>query len=850
MKRSIRRAMKRRFLKSSMAMAVAATTVLIPFAFSPAAHAEEAAAVKLRLMETSDIHDHIMDYDYYSDAATEKFGLARTATLIQKMRSEAKNSILVDNGDLIQGNPMGDYMAKVKPLQPGQVHPVMKALNLLNYDVATLGNHEFNFGLNFLSETYNDAKFPYVNANVYIDDEKDDKNYFNPYKIIEKKVTDENGQEQTLKIGYLGLVTPQITIWDKNNLQGKVVTKDIVQTAQKFVPEMKAAGADLVVVLAHTGIDTVEHDPGAENAVYDLAAKVPGIDAIVSGHQHNLFPGDARFNGVKGIDNVKGTINNIPVVMPKSWGSNLGVIDMDLVKTDGKWKVSDSKSAAPSIYDAAAKKPLADRYQPIIDAVKSEHEGTLEYIREEVGQTSAPINSFFALVQDDPSVQIVNDAQSWFAKDKLKGTEFEKLPMLSAAAPFKSGGRMGADYYTNISTGKLAVKNIGDLYLYDNTLQVVKLKGSEVKNWLEMSAGAFNQINPSKTEEQPLLNLDFPSYNFDVIDGVTYQIDVTQPAKYDKDGKVINENASRIVNLKYNGKAIDNNQDFLVVTNNYRASGGGYFPGLNDSKIVYKGPDENRQALLSYIEENKTINPSADNNWSVAGDAEKANVTFESSQKSKDFAAQSKALTYKNDLDSGFAKYSIALQKPEATEEPSSIQELPVGRLIVKKTAEILKKNEDGTFSVYRTAKPGEALRFYGSEDDKFNVGGDYYVKYSNNVVPYSGRVLIKKDMPLYNKDGKVYRMLKKGEAVKVYSMDTGHYLVGNGYYVKKERNAVYHVGFVHLSADTALMFEKKTAKMLKKGSSYRVYSVDGKRLDLGGGYSVTASKTAAFSKN
>ncbi|MFY4776245.1 bifunctional 2',3'-cyclic-nucleotide 2'-phosphodiesterase/3'-nucleotidase [Metabacillus sp. RGM 3146] len=849
--------MKRRLLKISMAMAVAASAFAIPFAIpfasSSSAHAETSPLVKLRLMETSDIHDHIMDYDYYGDSATEKFGLARTATLIQKMRSEAKNSILVDNGDLIQGNPMAEYMVKVKPLKAGDVHPVFKAMNLLNYDMATLGNHEFNYGLDFLKEAYNDANFPYVNANVYTDDkDKDpsnDKNYFIPYQIKEKVVKDENGQDQTIKIGYLGLVTPQITTWDKGNLEGKVITKDIVETAKTFVPKMRADGADLVVVLAHTGIDTVEHDAGAENAVYDLAMKVPGIDAIVSGHQHNIFPGDARFNNVANIDTKKGTINNIPVVMPKNWGSHLGVIDMDLSKADGKWKITNSQSTASPIYDAAAKKSLAERYQPIIDAVKSEHEGTLDFIRKEVGQTTAPINSYFALEQDDPSIQIVNDAQRWFAKDKLKGTEYANLPILSAAAPFKAGGRMGADYYTNISSGKLAIKNIGDLYLYDNTLQVVKLKGSDVKNWLEMSAGAFNQIDPAKSEEQSLLNLDFPSYNYDVIDGVTYQIDVTQPAKYDKDGKVVNANASRIVNLKYNGKAIDPNQDFLVATNNYRASGGGYFPGLNGSNIVYKAPDENRQALLGYMEENKTINPSADQNWSLAGNAANAKITFESSSAAKEFASASKSISYNSESENGFSKYSIKLEKP-AEDTKMAVQKYSVGRIIIKKPVNIMKMKEDGTTSLFRSAKPGEALKIFGSDEHMYNVGGSYYVKRDSSTVEYTGRILIKEAMPLYNAEGKVTRTIKKGESVHVFGMDQDHYLVGGGYYVSKNRNAVYYEGFAKLTADTALWMNGKEMKMLKKGNMYRVYGVKDNMLMVGGGYSIHGGSSLHYSKN
>lgn len=160
-----------------------------------------------------------------------------------------------------------------------------------------------------------------------------------------------------------------------------------------------------------------------------------------------------------------------------------------------------------------------------------------------------------------------------YVKGKIKGTQYENLPVLSAGAPFKAGTRSDPDYYTYIPKGELAIKNVADLYLYDNTVAMLKLTGADVKEWLEMSAGQFHQIDVNKAGEQQLINTDFRSYNYDVIDGVTYEIDVTQPAKYDTSGNVVNEEASRIVNLQYNGKPIDLKQEFVVATNNYRASG-------------------------------------------------------------------------------------------------------------------------------------------------------------------------------------------------------------------------------------------------------------------------------------
>ncbi|MFC0272898.1 bifunctional 2',3'-cyclic-nucleotide 2'-phosphodiesterase/3'-nucleotidase [Metabacillus herbersteinensis] len=625
--------------------------------------AAEPAIIDLKLLETTDLHAHIMDYDYYSDASTTNYGLVRTAELINKHRAESKNTLLVDNGDTIQGNPLGEFISKNMATEQS---PIIKAMNTLNYDAGTVGNHEFNYGLDFLANTTAGANFPFLNANVL---NMDGSYYFEPYKIVDKVFIDKNGKEHTVKVGFTGFVTPQINIWDKKHLEGKVKTEDIVESAQKVIPEMKENGADLIIVLSHSGIETSSQPKGAENMVYDLALNVPNIDAIVSGHQHGIFPGDARFNNVDKIDNVNGTINGVPVVMAKNWGSHLGVIDMDLTNESGDWEVKSSKSTVESI------STVTTRNTVIENAISQTHNSTVNYVRKPVGKTEAPINSFFALVKDDPSIQIVTDAQKWYAENAMKDTEYKDLPILSAGAPFKAGGRNGSDYYTNIPKGDLAIKNIGDLYLYDNTVQIVKLTGSQVKDWLEMSAGQFNTMNPSSSEKQPIINSEFPSYNFDVIDGVTYEIDLTQPPKYDTKGTIKNEAASRIKNLQFEGKAINSNQEFLVATNNYRASGGGNFPHMKPENIVFMAPDENRQALMQYILDKKTINPSADNNWAFTSINADVKATFMTSQKAKEFADDS--VQFSEDAADGYAEYLVSFGDAQPV-QPSDSWELTI----------------------------------------------------------------------------------------------------------------------------------------------------------------------------
>jgi 2',3'-cyclic-nucleotide 2'-phosphodiesterase/3'-nucleotidase len=258
-------------------------------------------------------------------------------------------------------------------------------------------------------------------------------------------------------------------------------------------------------------------------------------------------------------------------------------------------------------------------------------------------------------------VQIVSQAQTWYLKDLLKSGEYKDLPLLSAAAPFKAGGRGGADYYTDVPAGDVAIKNVADLYLYPNTVRAVAITGAQVKEWLEMSAGIFNQVEAGKAD-QKLINQDFPSYNFDVIDGVTYRIDLGQPPKYDPKGAVLNASTNRIVDLLFDGKPIDPAQKFVVATNNYRAGGGGNFPEINSSKIIFEAPDTNRDVIVRYIVERGTINPSADANWSFVP-MPGTSVVFETGQKAKDYIADVKAVKIEpaGEGEGGFAKYRIML---------------------------------------------------------------------------------------------------------------------------------------------------------------------------------------------
>ena len=654
--------------KKVLAGATLALGVMAPQVLPTIAHAEEQtgeSTVKLRILETSDIHVNLMNYDYYQTKADNKVGLVQTATLVNKARKEAKNSVLFDDGDAIQGTPLGDYVAQ-KGLDGDYVHPLYRVMNLMKYDVISLGNHEFNYGLDYLNKAISKTQFPVINSNVYKDDgdnnEENDENYFKPYHVFEKEVEDESGQKQKVKIGVMGFVPPQVMGWDKANLEGKVKAKDIVQTAKKMVPKMKAEGADIIVALAHSGVDQSGYNAGMENASYYLATEVPDVDAVLMGHSHTV---------------ITDKFNDVPVVMPGVFGSNLGIIDMELKKVNGKWEVQKDKSL-PSVRPISDSKgnALVESDQKLVDEIKDDHEATIKYVNTPVGKTTAPINSYFSLVQDDPSVQLVTNAQKWYVEklfaENGQYSKYKGLPVLSAGAPFKAGGRNGATYYTDIPAGTLAIKNVADLYVYPNTLYAVKVNGAQVKEWLEMSAGQFNQIDPAKAEEQSLVNVNYPTYNFDILDGVKYEIDVTQPAKYDKDGKVVNQNANRIVNITYDGKPIADNQEFIVATNNYRGSSQ-TFPGVSKGEVVYQSQDETRQIIAKYMKETPVINPAADQNWAFKPiTAEKLNTTFDSSPNAQKYIAKDAKISYVGPSENEFAKYAIDLTKKNDGDKPTT----------------------------------------------------------------------------------------------------------------------------------------------------------------------------------
>ncbi len=649
---------RRRFLHS--AAAAGGLVLLHPFSARAAA-----GQAHLRILSTTDLHCHVFPYDYYADRPSDTFGLARTASIIEAIRAEATNTLLVDNGDYLQGNPMGDYIAYSRGMKEGDIHPVIAGMNSLGYDAGTLGNHEFNYGVEFMDLVNAGAEFPVVCANFARSlgaTPREDALHLPPYVILERTLTDGAGATHPIKVGLIGFVPPQIMLWDRGHLDGAYAVRDINEAAAAWVPEMREAGAEIVIALAHSGIQAGPATEMMEDAAVQLAA-LNGIDAVVSGHSHRVWPSE-DFSG-EGLDPAAGTLMGTPAVMAGFWGSHMGLIDLMLERDGNAWRVAAFESEARPIYERVDGKaqPLVGDYEPTLAAVAAIHEETLDYVRAEVGRSTAPLQSYFAVVSDDPSVQIVSQAQTWYVTEMLKGTEWENMPVLSAAAPFKAGGRGGPAYYTDVPAGPIAIKNVADLYLYPNTVQAVAITGAEVKDWLERSAGIFNQITPGEPD-QVLLNSGFPTYNFDTIDGVTYAIDVTQPSKYDTDGNLVNPVASRIVDLAYDGAPIDPGAMFVVATNNYRASGGGSFPGADGSTVILVAPDTNRDAIVRFIVAEGEISPAADGNWHLAP-AGGASVLYDTGPAAAayldDVRARGLVIEPAGDTEEGFARYAITL---------------------------------------------------------------------------------------------------------------------------------------------------------------------------------------------
>lgn len=558
--------------------------------------------LQLRLLATSDLHAHLMPHDYYSGTVTNRLGLARTASLIASARAEVENCLLFDNGDFLHGSPLGDFIALSHGLQQGQIHPMVMAMNHLGYDAGTLGNHEFNYGLDFLTTALAGAEFPVVAANVFNNNGKTPATPFvPPYVILNRSVRDTSGVAHPLKIGVIGFTPPQIMLWDQHHLAGKLTTRDIVETATNAVPQMQQQGADLIIALSHAGIG-LGHATGELENVSTALARIAGIDVVIAGHVHLVFPSD-DFAHTADVDPVLGTLCGKPAVMPGFHGSHLGVIDLRLRLQAGRYKIHHHRAKVMPIWQRGAdgrEMAKVETDSALAELVSPAHIQTLNWVNRPIGQTPMPLNSFFALLTEAPALQLVAAAQAQHVETTLQSTPYAQLPILAAVAPFKAGGRGGPENYTDVPAGDVMLRNAADLYIYPNTSAAIRLSGAEIADWLDYAAGIFNQI-VADDKDAPLINPDFPSFNFDMIFGLRFQIDLGKPPRFDLRGTLINPNSRRIVDLRYNDRPLDPLAEFAVATNSHRIAANAGFLRPGSLQILFQSPDTNLDVVRRYF---------------------------------------------------------------------------------------------------------------------------------------------------------------------------------------------------------------------------------------------------------
>lgn len=568
------------------------------------------AAFRLRILATSDLHAHLTPYDYAWDRPLARTGLLGLAPLIEAARDEAGRDacLLLDNGDSLQGSLIGDRLRLGGRGPLAGLHPVIAAMNALDYDGATLGNHDMDFGPALVERIAGGAAFPIVLSNLVRErgaGPDDDRPLLPQVALIERRLTAPDGRQATLRLGLLGLMPPQVLMWEHHVIGTQLQARPIVQAARHWVRHLRDAGADLVVALCHSGIEAAEAGEAevgraevgwaeAENAALGVAA-LPGVDVIVAGHTHGLFPGP-DWPGTAAIDGQTGRLAGKPAVMPGCWGSHLGQVDLTLAHGPGGWRITgqDARLIPAPAERRGGTAPLASLLQPA-------HRATMAAARKPIGATAQPLSSYLAPLGPTLALALIHEAQGDWLGAMVEGTALAHLPRLSAASALKSGGRGGPQHYTDIPAGPLERRHVADLYPFPNTLAVLRLSGARVRDWLERSAALYARIEPG-VRDQPLLDPAMPAYNFDTIAGLTYRIDPTVPALFGPGGaRVGTPGAGRVRDLLWRGVPVEDGQDFLIVTNNYRASGGGGFPGLGLDAIVHDSSMGVRDLLTRHI---------------------------------------------------------------------------------------------------------------------------------------------------------------------------------------------------------------------------------------------------------
>ncbi|MEU1591489.1 5'-nucleotidase C-terminal domain-containing protein [Streptomyces sp. NPDC005708] len=578
---------RRKFLKRSAV--TGAGVALAGAAAAPSAEAAPAHAgpakkrYSLTVMGTTDLHGHVFNWDYFKDAeytdkAGNALGLARISTLVDQVRQEKGhcNTLLLDAGDTIQGTPLTYYYAKVDPItaKGGPVHPMAQAMNAIGYDAAALGNHEFNYGIETLRRFESQCDFPLLGANAV--DAKTLKPAFPPYFVKKFHVPG----APPVKVAVLGLTNPGIAIWDKAYVQGKLAFPGLEEQAAKWVPKLRAMGADVVVVSAHSGTSGNssygDQLPYAEDAAANVARQVPGIDAILVGHAHLEIPELKVVNEQTG--------KTVVLSEPLCYAERLTLFDVELVFVKGKWEV---ESVAASLRNSNT---VADDPK-ITKLLTDEHAKVVQYVNQVVGKATETLTTVDARYKDAPIIDLITKVQEDVVKAALAGTEYAALPVIAQASPFSRT--------SEIPAGNVTIRDLSSLYVYDNTLVAKLMTGAQVRAYLEYSAEYFVQTAAgAPVDVEKLTNANGrPDYNYDYVSGLHYEIDIAQAA------------GSRIKNLTYNGAPLDDAQQFVLAVNNYRANGGGAFPFVASGKELWSESTEIRTRIAEWVTAKGVLDP-------------------------------------------------------------------------------------------------------------------------------------------------------------------------------------------------------------------------------------------------
>ncbi|MFV1601928.1 MULTISPECIES: 5'-nucleotidase C-terminal domain-containing protein [unclassified Phaeobacter] len=552
---------------------------------------EDEKVGSLRILATTDLHANLLSHDYYSDRPDPSLGLSRVATLIAEAREEAAAkgaaTLLVDNGDSIFGTPIAERPMQLSEARPA---PVARAFDLLGYDAIGLGNHDFDFGLDQLRQALLQISCPVICSNMQLVDPQASLPFCQS-AVLERVFP--GSEDLPLRIGVLSVLPMQTLKWAAHQLQGRVTIDDMVQCAARQADALRARGCDIVIALAHTGIGEQTTGYGIENALHPLA-DLGVLDAIIGGHTHLTLP-DPRHPV------------SAPVVMPGAHGSHLGVIDLHVQLQSGRWTVT---KATCRLRPIARRKtiagaggmlvPLVAEDPVVVDALAEDHAETRRRMAQPVGSTSRPLHSYFTFLGRDQALALVAWAQAAAVRPALRDTVAGNLPLLSATAPGKFGARSGPSNYTDVPAGQMYMRHVVDIQPFPNELRTVVLNGAQLRDWLEMSAGLFNQIAPG-TSGDPLLDTDRAGHNFDVIFGLQYDIDVSVPARFASDGELIDPSNHRIHNLRWKGAPIPENQHFAVAVSSYRIGGGGNFTMAQAATRLPTPPLRVRDVICDYV---------------------------------------------------------------------------------------------------------------------------------------------------------------------------------------------------------------------------------------------------------